>query len=93
MSLWNRKEIPSVEEAWYEAVSDFYAYEGAQIHTEEIYLLEQMVIDKGLSEDYIQTLKTMISNAPEDEEVDHFVLLLSATPAEREKALRFVLYR
>lgn len=91
MTLWNRKEIPSVEEAWYEVITDFQAYEGTVAHPEEIYLLEQLVIDRGLSSDYIQTLKSMIKGQPEEDEADHFVLLMSATPLEREKALKFVL--
>lgn len=93
MQLWNKREIPSMEEAWYEAITDFLAYEGAQIHHEELCLLEHSVIDKGLSTEYISVLRDMIKVAYDEElgDDDKFVMLMSTTPSERIKALKFVL--
>lgn len=91
MQHWHGRTVPSMEEAWHGVVVDFIYYEGGQILSEKLRLLEGLVIERGLSTEYIQTLKSLVSPPSDIEADDQFVLLMSAPPDLREQALRFVL--
>lgn len=88
---FNKKSEPDVEERWYEVILTFVKYEGGDIVPEEVRLLEGSVIDKGLAEEYLEALNSIIRPTDDLEETEKFVLLLSASPAERLQALRYVL--
>lgn len=96
-SIWHAnfqaRAMPAggMAEAWFRAVTEFLCYEGTDQIPEEIILLENSIIEKGLSDEYIKTLFTFIK-APDDlEESEKLVFLLSVTSKERERALKFVL--
>lgn len=97
MALWNKKHVPSMEEAWYHVITDFHQYEGGLLISEEIKLLEGLVIERGLSEEYLATLRGIVIpqgpgvHVSELDDNDALVLMLTATSEEREQALRFVL--
>ena len=56
MENWHRKSVPSMPQAWFDVISDFLMYEGAIVMTDDVYMAEQTVIDKGLSEEYVAAL-------------------------------------
>ncbi len=88
---FNKKTEPPLEQRWLETITTFIRYEGGDVVPEEIRLLEGSVIDKGLADDYIQTLHSIIKPSDDLEESEKLVLLLSCSPEERLKALRYVL--
>jgi hypothetical protein len=88
---FNKKSVPHVEDAWFEVICTFLRYEGHDIVPEEVRLLESLVIDRGLSEDYIEALISITKPTSDLEEAEQIVHFLSASPEERLQALRFVL--
>ena len=88
---FNKKSEPSMEQKWFEVISLFIKYEGGDIVPEEVRLLEGIVIDKGMSEDYISALVAITKPTDDLEESEKIVHLMSASPSERLQALRFVL--
>lgn len=88
---FNKKSEPKLEQRWFETITTFLAYEGHDIVPEEVRLLEGSVIDKGLADDYIESLLTITKPSGDLEEAEKMVHLMSASPAERLQALRFVL--
>lgn len=91
MQSWHNRSVPSMQVAWYQVILDFIYYQGGQVFSEELRLLEGLVIERGLSTEYIQTLKSLVSPPSDIEVDDQFVLLMSAPSDLREQALRFVL--
>lgn len=80
-----------MEEAWFSVICDFLIYEGAKILPEDTQINEMIVIERGLEKDYFASLMDIINPPADFTEEARFIMLLQATPAEREKALRFVL--
>jgi hypothetical protein len=91
LTNFNKKSEPCMEQKWYEVISTFIKYEGADIVPEEVRLLEGIVIDKGMSEEYISALIAITKPTDDLEEAEKLVHLMSASPQERLQALRFVL--
>lgn len=91
LANFNKKSEPSMEQKWYEVICTFVRYEGADIVPEEVRLLEGSVIDKGLSEEYLEALAAIIKPTDDLEDAEKVVLFLSASPQERLQALRYVL--
>jgi len=88
---FNKKTEPGIEQRWFEVISTFLAYEGSDVVPEEVRLIEGTVIDRGLSEDYLEALTLITKPTSDLEESEKIVHLMSASPAERLQALRYVL--
>ncbi len=91
LANFNKKNEPCNEQKWFEVISTFIKYEGGDIVPEEVRLLEGSVIDKGLADDYLKTLLSVTKPTDDLEDAEKMVHILSASPAERLQALRFVL--
>jgi hypothetical protein len=88
---FNKKNEPSMERRWFEVILTFLAYEGNDIVPEEVRLLEGTVIDRGMAEDYVESLLAITKPTGDLEDAEKIVHLMSASPQERLQALRFVL--
>jgi hypothetical protein len=91
LANFNKKSEPSMEEKWHEVIVTFLRYEGHDIVPEDVRLMEELVIDRGLADQYVEALVSITK--PDDELTDseQIVHLMGASTEEKLKALRYVL--
>ena len=92
MQNFNKASEPRIEERWYETILTFLRYEGNEIVSEDVTLMEGLVIDRGLEDEYIKTLIEFTKPTDDLSENARIVHLMSASVDEKLRALRFVLH-
>ena len=92
LQIFNKRSEPRIEERWYETIVTFLRYEGAEIVNEDITLMEGLVIDRGLEDEYVNALLEITKPTEDLTDNARIVHLMSATVDEKLRALRFVLH-
>lgn len=86
-----RPERGELEQLWHEVISLFYTYQGYQIIPGPLRDAELSIVERGLGPEYFAALIQVVKPDPTLGEADQAILLITATPEEREKAIRKVL--
>jgi hypothetical protein len=86
---FHEKSKPQVNspEYWFEVIIDFMLTRGDELYTKELRESEFKVIETGKSEEYISALMTVVDAAGLSEH-DRIVVMLTASPEDRDAALR-----
>jgi hypothetical protein len=89
-----RPERGELEQIWYEVITTFFNYQGDQIVPKKIREAEDSIVDRGLGKEYFAALTSVVNPPSELSEDEQAILLITASPEDREKAIKkVILYR
>lgn len=75
---------------WFTSVIEFLQQRGDEIISSELRDREHQIIENGLAQEYMSVLALTVASEGARTEYDKAVLILTATPEEREVALKRV---
>ncbi len=88
-----KKEVVASAQWWRDVIADFFISAGHDIFTSELREIQDRVINRGMSAEYVSALLQVVDASPTISEHDRVVLLLTASPEEHEKALAKIGFR
>lgn len=89
-----RPERGELEQLWYDVITEFYSFHGDQVISKKIREAEDSIVERGLGAEYFSALTSIVNPPSELSESEQAILLITASPEDREKAIKkVILYR